>query len=111
MVQQSNFDFERVEQNPDRKDSQIVTFKERYVAETFIASSTIPSIGKVEMSWVPNAPPTSVAGPAPSTTVSKTGEGDAPMSDDKEANGDEQEARPTEDAGWAESDDRWMDVA
>ncbi|KAI9789414.1 MAG: hypothetical protein M1816_006074 [Peltula sp. TS41687] len=50
-------EFENIELNPGRKDSQIITFKDRFTAEKFIyGSPEIPSVGKVELSWVNNNP-------------------------------------------------------
>ncbi|KAF2205762.1 hypothetical protein GQ43DRAFT_385257 [Delitschia confertaspora ATCC 74209] len=78
-------EFDIIEEHPDRKDTQIVAFKERYAAETFIeAASDIPDIGKVELSWVVNAPPpsknvqvlTPTATVAPTATAAPT---DTPM--------------------------------
>ncbi|KAF2262187.1 hypothetical protein CC78DRAFT_535065 [Lojkania enalia] len=72
------FDFESIDPHPDRPNTQIITFKERYVAEMFLdASLDIPELGKVDCSWVSNtipiAPETAVpAVPAVSTTVKLT---------------------------------------
>ncbi|KAL1953965.1 hypothetical protein VTO42DRAFT_1881 [Malbranchea cinnamomea] len=61
-------DYESIESNPDRPDSLIVSFKERYVAEQLIYGPThIPGVGNVEFAWVANAPS------APSTTVNTPG--------------------------------------
>jgi len=47
----------------------IVSFKERYQAEKFMFSSwNIPSVGEVQLSWLPNLPTN-----APSTTTEKNG--------------------------------------
>ncbi|KAL2375927.1 hypothetical protein RJ035_008182, partial [Blastomyces gilchristii] len=52
-------EYESIEPNPDQPDSQIVSFKDRYVAEKLMYGTTdIPSVGKVEFSWVANAPST-----------------------------------------------------
>lgn len=57
-------EYESIEPNPDRPDSQIVTFKDRYIAEKLMYGPTyIPSVGKVELSWVANPPQ-----PTPPTT-------------------------------------------
>ncbi|EEH05899.1 CCCH zinc finger and RRM domain-containing protein [Histoplasma capsulatum G186AR] len=48
-------EYESIEPNPDQPDSQIVSFKDRYVAEKLMYGPTdIPSVGKVEFSWVAN---------------------------------------------------------
>lgn len=58
-------DYESIEPNPGHSDSVIVAFKERYQAEKFMFSPwNIPSVGEVQLSWLPNLPNTL---PAPST--------------------------------------------
>lgn len=48
-------EYESIEPNPESADSQIVNFKDRYVAEKLMyGPSYIPSVGKVEFSWVAN---------------------------------------------------------
>ncbi|KAL1963148.1 hypothetical protein VTN77DRAFT_8691 [Rasamsonia byssochlamydoides] len=50
-------EYESIEPNPERPDSLIVAFKDRYVAEKLAyGPSVIPSVGKVQFSWVPNPP-------------------------------------------------------
>ncbi|OJD18972.1 hypothetical protein ACJ73_08676 [Blastomyces percursus] len=50
-------EYESIEPNPDQPDSQIVSFKDRYIAEKLMYGTTdIPSVGKVEFSWVANTP-------------------------------------------------------
>lgn len=52
-------EYESIEPNPDRSDSLVVAFKERYLAEKLMFGTTdIPSVGKVELSWVANPPVT-----------------------------------------------------
>lgn len=95
-------EFENIEANPDRKDSQVITFKDRFTAEKLMYGSTeIASVGKVEFSWV-NTPL------RPITPVPKQQEGDINM-----AEGDgvtvADGARVTDvDYDVAEDDDRWM---
>ena len=49
-------EFEAIEPHPDRPDTQVVTFKDRPTAETFMyGSRDIPLVGKLEFSWF-NAP-------------------------------------------------------
>ncbi|KAI9370867.1 hypothetical protein BJX61DRAFT_65215 [Aspergillus egyptiacus] len=51
-------DYDSIEPNPNESDSLIVSFKERYMAEKFmLGARNIPSVGEVELAWVPNAPP------------------------------------------------------
>lgn len=90
----------------------IVAFKERYVAESFMENSAIPGIGQVEMSWVPNAPATTVGVPQkPLPVAAKTAEGGAMVSDARDENGLKQGEHAEEAVADAEGDDRWMDVA
>lgn len=61
-----------VQPHPERKDAALLAFKERYLAENFMAmAKDIPHIGKVELNWVANAPGASAVGsvatPAAST--------------------------------------------
>lgn len=57
LSQQGIGEYESIEPNPDQPDSQIISFKDRYVAEKLMYGPTeIPSVGKVEFSWVANAP-------------------------------------------------------
>lgn len=45
--------FEDIELNPQRTDSRIIVFKERWMAEQIMhGKSDIPGLGKVELSWV-----------------------------------------------------------
>ncbi|KAF2456240.1 hypothetical protein BDY21DRAFT_348342 [Lineolata rhizophorae] len=72
----SNYEFDTVEPHPERPDTQVVTFKERYVAEMFInAAPTIAGVGKVELSWVQGAP----AAAAPATKASHPSAPSAPI--------------------------------
>lgn len=51
----------------------VVTFKERYQAEKFMFSSwNIPSVGEVQLSWLPNLPITV----APNPTSEPNGSGE-----------------------------------
>lgn len=51
----SNFEFDSIDTAPDTTDTQIITFKERYVAEMFLdAAAEIPEVGKIELAWVAN---------------------------------------------------------
>lgn len=47
--------FEDIELNPQRPDSRIIVFRERWMAEKVMYGKTdIPGVGKVELSWVAN---------------------------------------------------------
>ncbi|OCK82362.1 hypothetical protein K432DRAFT_472427 [Lepidopterella palustris CBS 459.81] len=107
----NNFEFDSIEPHPDRKDAQVVTFGERYIAESFIATATnIPNVGKVELSWVQNAP-----GVTASTTASATIKRDQPSVDndvkmDEHANGSTDNGGRGGDVDYdvADDEDRWM---
>ncbi|KAL4803482.1 hypothetical protein BDV18DRAFT_144834 [Aspergillus unguis] len=62
-------EYESVTPNPDQEDSLIISFKERYLAEKFMfGSRNIPSVGEIQLSWVPNPPisiPPASTGQAP----------------------------------------------
>ncbi|PGH16857.1 hypothetical protein AJ79_01501 [Helicocarpus griseus UAMH5409] len=50
-------EYDSIEPHPDQPNSQIVNFKDRYVAEKLMyGPSEIPSVGKVEFAWVANHP-------------------------------------------------------
>ncbi|KAE8363302.1 hypothetical protein BDV27DRAFT_8125 [Aspergillus caelatus] len=54
-------EYESIQPNPEQSDSVIVAFKERYIAEKFMFGPwQIPSVGEVQLTWVPN-PPISLA--------------------------------------------------
>lgn len=59
----NNLEHAELSRHPDRSDAALLAFEERYRAENFMtaagASSGIPHIGQVELSWQPN-PPVSV---------------------------------------------------
>ena len=45
-------EFEAIEAHPDRPDTQVVTFKDRLTAETFMYGiHDIPLVGKVDFAW------------------------------------------------------------
>lgn len=49
-------EFEAIEAHPDRPDTQVVTFKDRLTAETFMyGNQDIPLVGKLDFAWF-NAP-------------------------------------------------------
>ncbi|KAL4933342.1 CCCH zinc finger and RRM domain protein [Aspergillus undulatus] len=68
-------EYESITPNPSEEDSLIVAFKERYLAEKFMfGRRNIPSVGEVQLSWVPNPPislptPSSSTGQAPAVTT------------------------------------------
>ncbi|KAI9887216.1 MAG: hypothetical protein M1823_000964 [Watsoniomyces obsoletus] len=122
-------EFDHLESNPERPDSQIITFKDRFTAEKFITTtSEIQGIGKVELSWIQNPiigskTPTTSSTPNASTSVgtnnmsgtSKEGVTmeDHPMHDalDHEDGGRERDDgrdRHNEDYDVADDNDRWM---
>ncbi|KAI9842834.1 MAG: hypothetical protein M1837_006855 [Sclerophora amabilis] len=101
-------EFENIEPNPERKDSQLITFKDRFTAEKLVyGASDIPSVGKVEISWVntplPPVPVPSKRSAEPSVQTASLG--DEMMRDHEAATED---AHKNEDYDVAEDDDRWM---
>ncbi|KAL9084158.1 MAG: hypothetical protein Q9165_008206 [Trypethelium subeluteriae] len=122
----SGTEFESLESHPDREDAHIVVFKERWLAEKFFTSTTsIPHIGAVELSWVPNAqlPTTAVMSSTqlPSAQHTAGPDFDTTMSEDLVANlRDGADAAESNDGAEvsigggidydvADGDDRWMD--
>lgn len=68
-------EFEAIETHPDRPDTQVVTFKDRPTAETFMYGiHDIPLVGKMDFAWF-NAP--SVSGQA--TLKQSEADGDTGM--------------------------------
>ncbi|KAB8235561.1 hypothetical protein ETB97_006890 [Aspergillus alliaceus] len=66
-------EYESIQPNPEQSDSLIVAFKERYIAEKFMYGPwQIPSVGEVQLTWVPN-PPITVAPTPGSGLDTKTG--------------------------------------
>ena len=56
----NNLEHAELSKHPERSDAALLAFEERYRAENFMAaagaSSGIPHIGQVELSWQPNPP-------------------------------------------------------
>ena len=81
-------EFEAIEPHPDRPDTQVVTFKDRPTAETFMyGNHDIPAVGKLEFSWF-NAPAPSAgqSTPKPSEADGDVGMGGTrAMADDHHA--------------------------
>jgi hypothetical protein len=65
-------DYDSITPNPNDPDSLIIAFKERYIAEKFFyGARNIPSVGEIQVSWVPNPPlptPSSSGQPLPSAS-------------------------------------------
>ncbi|KAF2109888.1 hypothetical protein BDV96DRAFT_651458 [Lophiotrema nucula] len=104
-----SIEHESIDPHPDKVDTQIITFKERYVAEIFLTQAhEIPNIGKLEFEWVPNA-----------TTLASNNKLDPPATDKRtEADGKvENEEKKVEeeddmsisdgDYDVADDEDRW----
>ncbi|KAE8355293.1 hypothetical protein BDV28DRAFT_129284 [Aspergillus coremiiformis] len=54
-------EYESIQPDVEQPDSLIVAFKERYIAEKFMYGSwQIPSVGEVQLTWVPNPPITAI---------------------------------------------------
>ncbi len=95
-------EFENIEANLDRKDSQVITFKDRFTAEKFMYGSTeIPSVGKVEFSWVNTPLPPVLVTPKQQDGDTTMAEGDGAAVVDGARNADV-------DYDVAEDDDRWL---
>ena len=98
----------QIASHTDRKDAAVVAFTERYKAEQFYAQARdIPHIGKVELSWVANAPSavTTAANPVPGSNgaqYTESGDKDVRMGDGQDG------ARGDIDYDVADDDDRWL---
>ncbi|KAI9769759.1 MAG: hypothetical protein M1840_003752 [Geoglossum simile] len=101
-------EFENIEHNPSRSDSQVITFKDRFTAEKFIYSgSDIPGVGKVDLSWI-NTPLPPVAANKQTQEVFTLPLSSATSHDGGDA-ADGDMHKTTEDYDVAEDDDdRWM---
>lgn len=98
-------EFEAIEAHPDRTDTQIITFKDRPTAESFMfGPKDIPSIGKLEFNWI-NTPLPLVqsSGKAASGGDDDVGMGNANMDGDAADKGGAADV----DYDVAEEDDRW----
>ncbi|KAF2467303.1 uncharacterized protein BDR25DRAFT_267440 [Lindgomyces ingoldianus] len=63
----NNYEYESIEQDAERKNTLVIVFRERYVAEAFIDNARRnEEVGKVELSWVHNGRP----GPTPAPAAS-----------------------------------------
>ncbi|KAL4870049.1 hypothetical protein BDV12DRAFT_65121 [Aspergillus spectabilis] len=50
-------EYESITPNPSEEESLIIAFKERYIAEKFMfGPRNIPSVGEIQLAWVPNPP-------------------------------------------------------
>ncbi|KAL3469410.1 hypothetical protein BJX99DRAFT_241365, partial [Aspergillus californicus] len=50
-------EYDSITPNPTEPDSLIISFKERYIAERFMfGTRNIPSVGEIQLTWVPNPP-------------------------------------------------------
>ncbi|KAI4222974.1 MAG: hypothetical protein L6R36_005757 [Xanthoria steineri] len=97
-------EYEAIEQDGDKPDTQIVTFKDRKTAERFMyGTKNIPAVGKVELAWI--------------TTPSATQSAVKPDADDDtimshpDTNGNQPATTaeaPEVDYDVAEEDDRWL---
>ncbi|KAL9130545.1 MAG: hypothetical protein Q9217_001313, partial [Psora testacea] len=95
-------EFEAIDTHPEKPDTQIITFKERNTAESFVyGPKDIPSVGKLAVSWY-NAP-------SNSTKLAATTEnGDVDMGGVTTAGDHGPEKGLAEvDYDVAEDDDRW----
>jgi hypothetical protein len=59
---QNKYDVDGIEPHPGKGDAQVVSFKQRYMAESFIAEAQTV-LGRLELAWFTDAvPPSSAAG-------------------------------------------------
>ena len=62
----NNLEHAELSKHPERSDAALLAFEERYRAENFMAAagatSGIPHIGQVDLSWQPNPPITTTNG-------------------------------------------------
>jgi hypothetical protein len=58
---QNKYEVDGIEPHPSRGDAQVVSFKQRYMAESFIGEAQA-ALGRLELAWFAEAPP-----PAPSS--------------------------------------------
>lgn len=98
-------EYDSIEPSPDRPDSLVVTFKERYLAEKLMfGTSEIPSVGKVELSWVANPPISTPASTGAFTPSGNRGE-DTAMENSGGTNGHENMGEVDYDV--ADDEDSW----
>ncbi|RAK96393.1 CCCH zinc finger and RRM domain protein [Aspergillus ibericus CBS 121593] len=105
-------EYESIEPNPEQPDSLIVAFKERYLAEKFMfGARDIPSVGQVQLSWVPNPPISLPAGgpsSGPGSDTNKTGsDEDMVMDNATDQTGGRKDVAHDVDYDVAEVDDSW----
>ena len=97
-------EFEAIETHPDRTDFQVISFKDRFTAEQFMyGPKDIPSVGRLEFSWVNSPLPPGRASQKHTANEGDTGMGEASADGD---NSDKVAADVDYDV--AEEDDRWM---
>jgi len=108
LVLSGNLDHAELLKHPDRSDAALLAFQERYRAENFMAaaSSGIPHVGQVELSWQAN-PPIAI----PTNGANEHDDEDQTMADDVKAEAAEPAAAAMPDAAQAfdvaDDDDRW----
>lgn len=72
-------EYESIESHPEQPNTVVVAFKERYQAEKFMRGPwNIPSVGEVQLSWVPNP----AVSAATSAQISGPGSDTKPTSDE-----------------------------
>ncbi|EON69236.1 hypothetical protein W97_08496 [Coniosporium apollinis CBS 100218] len=108
----NHYDVDSITPHPDHPATLVVAFKERYLAEDFVTNTTsIPKIGKPDLSWVPNPP----LPPVSSSTLNAAAAAFTPQSNDQDvamgegANGN-QGGGGDVDYDVADDEDRWMAV-
>ncbi|KAI9811885.1 MAG: hypothetical protein M1827_005236 [Pycnora praestabilis] len=105
-------EFENIEPNPDRPDSQLILFKDRATAEKFFyGPSEIPSVGKLEFSWINMPLPPITSLPSATTSTKQQQDTNQQQQNDGDSTIAEGDAGPRHvdvDYDVADDDDRWM---
>jgi hypothetical protein len=75
---QNKFDVDGIEPHPSKGDAQVVSFKQRYMAESFIAEAHAV-LGRLELAWF-----AADAAPPPSSSAAPASDGGAAPVDEEE---------------------------
>ncbi|KAE8150060.1 hypothetical protein BDV25DRAFT_155103 [Aspergillus avenaceus] len=103
-------EYESIQPNPEQANSVIVAFKERYIAEKFMYGSwQIPSVGEVQLTWMPNLPITAAPSTPGSGMDTKTGSDEDMLmeSTSLDPSGGRKDGNHEVDYDVAEEEDNW----
>ncbi|KAF2750222.1 hypothetical protein M011DRAFT_464996 [Sporormia fimetaria CBS 119925] len=107
-----NYDYESVEPHPSQPDTQIVAFKERYMAETFTdLVRHAPELSHVELAWVPNTATMSKTEPSGRDQISSDADAKMDEGGAEEAEQSSEQANAEDTNGNANGGDADYDVA